>query len=109
MADMPRRRQAQEWIIDWDCANTCMVGYASKRLEEIRREGMELAGPPHAVVTSRAEFSEQNPSCCHRVPGSLISGDLANLDFASHSAANLRNFSERFIGSLLSPLSASET
>jgi hypothetical protein len=41
MADMPRRRQAQEWIIDWDCANTCMVGYASKRLEEIRREGME--------------------------------------------------------------------
>jgi len=34
----PSEAQQILQLIDWDFANACMVGYASKRIEEIRRE-----------------------------------------------------------------------
>jgi hypothetical protein len=38
---MPSEAQRILELIDWDFANVCMVGYASKRLEEMRSESME--------------------------------------------------------------------
>jgi hypothetical protein len=83
-------------LIDWDFANACMVGYASKRIEEIRRgerarrrsgepkrekETVAKASDGNALLTSRRQSQPQELEGWHprsdRVRGYTLAAAVA--------------------------------